>query len=208
MDMMLMRRFAMLQQSQGGCGLPDAYQQVEWIASTTNTGQYIDTGVAVTSDIHIKARWMFTAVANYQAVYGAKGAVFDLQRYVRQSYLVVDTLGASTRITQFSGIENLLIDSEQSMSDVVLNGTSYAISAGTTEPSGTIWLFGKEKSTGGAIDVKGACRIYSAQILYGSTLQRNFIPCYRKSDNVIGMYDTVTNTFYTNAGTGTFAIPT
>lgn len=32
----------------------------------------------------------------------------------------------------------------------------------------------------------------------------NLIPCYRKSDNVIGMYDTVTQTFYTNAGTGTF----
>lgn len=33
---------------------------------------------------------------------------------------------------------------------------------------------------------------------------RNFIPCYRKSDNVIGMYDLITKTFYENAGTGTF----
>lgn len=32
----------------------------------------------------------------------------------------------------------------------------------------------------------------------------NLIPCYRKSDDVIGMYDTVTQTFYINAGTGTF----
>ena len=30
------------------------------------------------------------------------------------------------------------------------------------------------------------------------------IPCYRKSDNVIGMYDLVSGTFFTNAGTGTF----
>lgn len=30
------------------------------------------------------------------------------------------------------------------------------------------------------------------------------IPCYRKADNVIGMYDTVSQTFLINAGTGTF----
>lgn len=31
------------------------------------------------------------------------------------------------------------------------------------------------------------------------------IPCYRKSDGVVGMYDLVSKTFYTNAGTGDFA---
>ena len=35
-----------------------------------------------------------------------------------------------------------------------------------------------------------------------------FIPCIRKSDSKPGMYDTVTKTFYTNAGTGEFIIPT
>ena len=33
----------------------------------------------------------------------------------------------------------------------------------------------------------------------------NFIPCYRKSDDEIGMYDLVSNSFFTNAGTGTFS---
>ena len=35
-------------------------------------------------------------------------------------------------------------------------------------------------------------------------LAYNLIPCYRKSDNAIGMYDTVSKTFYGNSGTGTF----
>ena len=30
------------------------------------------------------------------------------------------------------------------------------------------------------------------------------IPCYRKADNVVGMYDIIHDTFYTNEGTGTF----
>ena len=34
----------------------------------------------------------------------------------------------------------------------------------------------------------------------------NLIPCYRKSDNEPGMYDTVSKTFFTNSGTGTFLV--
>ena len=32
----------------------------------------------------------------------------------------------------------------------------------------------------------------------------DLVPCYRKSDGEIGMYDLVSNTFFTNQGTGTF----
>lgn len=32
----------------------------------------------------------------------------------------------------------------------------------------------------------------------------HYIPCYRKSDNVIGLYDIITDEFKTNAGTGSF----
>lgn len=37
----------------------------------------------------------------------------------------------------------------------------------------------------------------------GITL-RDFVPCYRKADDEIGMYDLVNGIFYTNQGTGTF----
>ena len=47
-------------------------------------------------------------------------------------------------------------------------------------------------------------RIYYCKIWDNNILFRNFIPCYRKSDNVAGLYDLVNGVFYTNAGTGTF----
>lgn len=47
-------------------------------------------------------------------------------------------------------------------------------------------------------------KIYGCKMYDGTTLVRDFIPCYRNSDNEIGMYDLVNNQFYTNAGTGTF----
>ena len=40
-----------------------------------------------------------------------------------------------------------------------------------------------------------------------NVLLRDFVPCFRKSDNEIGMYDLVGKQFYTNAGTGEFLIP-
>ena len=45
---------------------------------------------------------------------------------------------------------------------------------------------------------------YYVKIRDWNTLVRDLIPCYRKSDNIIGMYDIVNNQFYTNAWSGTF----
>lgn len=50
-------------------------------------------------------------------------------------------------------------------------------------------------------------RIYSAAISIDGQTVRNAIPCIRKSDSKPGMYDTVSRTFYTNAGTGEFIVP-
>ena len=47
-------------------------------------------------------------------------------------------------------------------------------------------------------------RVYYAKIWDNDALVRNLIPCYRKTDNAVGMYDTVNGVFYTNQGTGEF----
>ena len=45
---------------------------------------------------------------------------------------------------------------------------------------------------------------YGFKITEDGVLKRNFIPAKRNSDNVVGMWDTVTQTFFTNSGSGTF----
>jgi hypothetical protein len=47
-------------------------------------------------------------------------------------------------------------------------------------------------------------KLYYCKIWDNGTLVRDFIPCYRKSDNVIWMYDLANNQFYTNAWSGSF----
>ena len=47
-------------------------------------------------------------------------------------------------------------------------------------------------------------KLYYMKIYHGTTLVRDFVPCYRLSDNVIWLFDKVNNKFYANAWTGTF----
>lgn len=46
------------------------------------------------------------------------------------------------------------------------------------------------------------CRLYECKISSGSNMIRDLRPCYRISDNAIGLYDMVTESFYANSGTG------
>ena len=47
-------------------------------------------------------------------------------------------------------------------------------------------------------------QIFASKIKKDSSLVRDFIPAKRTSDNAIGLYDLVSNSFFGNAGTGTF----
>lgn len=47
-------------------------------------------------------------------------------------------------------------------------------------------------------------RLYWLQLYHNTELLRDFVPCYRKSDSVIWMYDLVNDTFYTNSWSWTF----
>lgn len=47
---------------------------------------------------------------------------------------------------------------------------------------------------------------YSARISQGREIIREYIPCYRKSDGEIGLYEKFTGEFLTNKGSGTFTV--
>lgn len=69
-------------------------------------------------------------------------------------------------------------------------------------PSVNLYLFAGNDNQFGKWYFCG--KVYYLQITEGMNLVRNFIPARRDSDGVLGMYDTVTNTFFTNSGTGNF----
>ena len=47
-------------------------------------------------------------------------------------------------------------------------------------------------------------KVYRLKLYENNVLVREYVPCYRKTDNEIGLYELVNSVFYTNNGTGTF----
>ena len=58
--------------------------------------------------------------------------------------------------------------------------------------------------TTGSSNPKGSFKTYYWKIFDNNVLVRNYIPCYRKKDNVVGLYDNINDKFYVNLGEGIF----
>lgn len=67
-------------------------------------------------------------------------------------------------------------------------------------------LFAVGMDSSGSVAYNSKCKLYSLKAIRDGILIGDFIPCYRKSDNIAGLYDLVNNKFYTNAGTGEFIV--
>ena len=118
-------------------------------------------------------------------------------------------VGASNVATEFMHGNRDVIEAywKDRGSYIIVNGikstkNQYQNNSLGDEPNYTFYM-GATNRDGNAI-LKPKLTIYSWKFYQDDILIRDFIPCYRKSDNVIGMYDTVNGIFYTNKGTGTF----
>lgn len=195
--------------------LPSEYTQVEYLESSGT--QYIDTGIV------LKSKATVTTVG--QSVQGSTTS----GPYSFWGFMGSDTLPRwgwsifSNRwlpdlntTSQYAGtadtnkhtfINTCYYENNVLQYDSLLDGNSVSVGrveslATYTSNSLSAYLFAR--NTGGTAGNFLACRIFSYEIVQDDVLVINLIPARRKSDNVLGMYDTVTSTFLTNAGTGTF----
>ena len=69
-----------------------------------------------------------------------------------------------------------------------------------------IAIFGYNSGSSGNVSSKREFKLYRARISNDYEVIRDYVPCYRKSDGVVGLYEKVTGQFLTNdADTGSFA---
>ena len=186
--------------------LPEGYTQVDYIES--NGTQYIDTGVNADSNLRLILDVAFTGSSESNQNIGAINLAGDSTRYhilcrggtfnnfsigVRSSLYStlspLDTLRHSFEVLPKEGV-------------AIVDGQSYSLSTTSDfDTSLNFYLFSRN-STGTIYNSKvkqWICKMY-----YNNVLVRDFIPCYRNSDNEVGLYDLVNNVFYTNQGTGAF----
>ena len=192
---------------------PDLYEIVNNIESTGT--QYINTGIKVAKDIKMELDLKFntltadtqanggyfqeggTSYKNYILLYTSDSVDWSYQLGVWNRLKIVEN--ADTNRHTFS------IDCVNSECSVDQNVYALSSISGDYTATNDILLFARSMSNGSVI-ANAIQTLYSAKIWKNNVLVRNFVPAKRKADNVLGLLDTITYTFYENQGTGTFSI--
>lgn len=198
--------------------VPNEYQRVEWISpSTYNTtglgnSQYIETGIVPNLNTGIIARIAATSANPERNIFGIRQS-----DTAADNAMLIQVYSASTKFgfarwgtaIQTASYDNDFHDFELTASTAKVDDVSYELAApisGQTITNVSFRLFGvyRNSSSTYAWQSGNPQKISYFKIMEGATTLREFIPCYRKSDGVIGMWDRVTRAFFVNGGTGTF----
>lgn len=179
--------------------LPSAFQEVEYIQSSGT--QYIDTGVSISIGFNnhlakVKASFVQRNTESYDSIYGIDS---NMQFARNSSGYFMDGANVASLMLNLNEIYEYTADYSTGQSSINNVTLTRNLNAGANP-----FLFCS--NSGLLARYSAYAKLYSCQIYDNGTLVRNFVPCYRKADNVAGLYDLVNGVFYTNAGTGTFVV--
>lgn len=187
----------------GGSKLPPEFQEVEYIESTGT--QYINT--TYLSDSNSSFEFKITYKTSRGIVFGAYNSYWD------SGYGYYHNNGNGDNEfehyygnynTGYKGINNVTQKIVINKGNVYIDGNSiYTVPTKTFSMKQPTFIFGGNWA-GQRVEQPLECKIYYFKIKNDSFTIMNFIPCYRKTDSEVGMYDILNDTFYTNAGTGSF----
>ena len=190
--------------------LPTGYRQLEYLESTGT--QYINTGVNADTNTEVEVVVKFTQIFNDNTIIG-----MDAGSYLNKAFCleystplrgIVTCFGqnAANEIPQTGVVPTAYnkYEIKTSKQGMYVNGTLYPFLVQHTSFSCPYPLFAFCYGRNGGVALGGKVRIHYLKIGNSGTLQRDFLPALRISDNKPGLYDLVNNQFFTNAGTGEF----
>ena len=181
-----------------GHNLPDEYQEVEYIQSGGT--QYIDTGInpKIKPRLVVNMMLLNSADKDYwgnKAIDGSSyfanfaGGILMYYRYGKTASINTGVGAPFNEFHEWDVSDAIYLDKVK----LYTTNNVYAYNANQSN----IYLFKSARSYG----------YFRASyfILYdGNEKVREYYPCYRKSDNAIGLFDKVSNTFFPNLGSGIF----
>ena len=181
-------------------GVLTDYQLVEYIESTGT--QWINTGVLTeTSEIKYQGNISYTKTSsNRQLMGGNNGYYFGIDA---SGYYEIGTGYETTCKYSTTGFDYFEFYSNPSTTKRTLTiNNSDTVSRPTSNISNfSIYLFALNTDIA---QFYCHCRIKDFKIYKDGILVRDFVPCYRITDNAIGLFDKVNKVFYTNSGSGSF----
>ena len=202
--------------------IPSEYQQVEYIQATGTQYIIVDSSETQSWFYDVTAEITFPVATTYNMMFGhslwsdatAWCLYWDSSKVtVRRRNGTGTTYDAQTTKANIEGIKCRFILND-SMASIINADTNTTIVNNTLDASSLnryncpVRIFkGFSNNTGFEKNV--AAKLYSFKVYTrNNVLTYDCIPCYRKSDNATGVYDTVHKTFFGNNGTGEFVIPT
>jgi hypothetical protein len=187
--------------------LPSEFQEVEYLESSGT--QYIDTGIVpeISNDVKpiIKIKCKINAISVQQRIFGVQtvnSQYFQFFNNINQLGIQLFNTSYYTSFTQDTNIHEYIFDTQNSLA--YQDNNSQTLYFGNGESTYNLYLFARNNLGTASQLMKG--KIFYFKYYNNNNLVRNFVPCYRKADNVAGLYDLVNGVFYTNAGTGTFIV--
>ena len=205
------KKKAMLNYVSGGGRLPSEYQEVEWIENLQK-GAYFNTQLSVANATRIQANakivWTLTGGSAECCILGSR-TPNDRCMIFNMYPLYTWEIGYGANYKSGSGftyneLYEVSADLQSGSQTVIANGETVISSTFGGTISQTLPLYILANNNNGTATYSVGAKIYSMDISIDGVKERDFVPCYRKADDVIGLYDLVYGTFYTNSGTGTF----
>lgn len=178
---------------------------MQWIKNSGNS--YINTGIKLnnTSKITIKGKSIeYNENEKYFFIAGARDSIQQRVEIVisRDEGLFVGVFHNFHHTIPLTDIEDMT-SVYLSKEVISINGSQNSISDSEIfQMSRSFYLFNDNSPTS---SISATLKLTYCKIEQDSSIYE-FIPCYRKEDNVAGMYDLVSGEFYTNAGTGEFIV--
>ena len=181
--------------------LPRNYQRVEYIENAES--QYIDTDVIANQNTKIELE----IVANVDSLSGV-AAIFGARENVNvKSFGLwsIPPLRADIGDKQFSAtqlVANTKYTIYMDKTKIKINNDEYTLEQTENfETPGPLTIFRVTayRNNRTLVDTRSfLMKLYKCKIWQGNEITRDFIPCYRKVDEVKGLYDLVEGKFYTN----------
>ena len=196
------------------------YQPCEYVESsyTGASGPYIDTGFSPTNKTSIEAEVAFTDNSATSGQYmgmrywpsssDTRALFFGLRYTGGTRYLALFTMYPEATPAQIpfdTDFHSYTINPSSQKIDSYSFSLDYSTMP-TSPQNMNITLFSNNAryNNDPPENIRAKSKIKSFKIKEDGVLVRDFVPCYNIYTDEIGMFDTVSNQFYTNAGTGTF----
>ena len=185
--------------------LPSGYTELLYIESTGT--QYIDTGFKPNSNTRVVM--MFDPItANEEFYFGARSSMSGSDLFAclfaGDTSKLRDDYGSNKFTTSIVPSGKITINKNKNITSISgssISGATHTHTASTFSCSYNLYLMAC--NTGGSVNGQATMKLYSCQIYDNGSLVYNLVPC-KNSSNVVGLYNTISGSFYGNAGSGAF----